>query len=169
MPEITLRHAFDVDEDTFWEKCVFDDDFNRRMYLEVLKFPAWRSMENVDGEAKRTRKVYIEPPLGDVPAPVKKVLGDKLSYVEEGTFDKKTKRYAFKVVPSSLPDKTKNVGEMWCEKKGDKAIERVAKITVEVKVFMVGGMIEERILNDIRTSYDRSAEFTRQYIKEKNL
>src|SRR5438477_389637 len=136
-------------------------------YVENLKFPGYELREQNDGPDRLTRKVWVEPPLGNVPAAVKKVIGDKLSYVEDGTFDKKTKRYAFKVIPSTMPDKTKTSGEMWVEKKGDKKIERVARISVEVKVFMVGGIVEERILADLKQSYEKSAEFTRMYIAEK--
>jgi hypothetical protein len=104
-----------------------------------------------------------------MPGPVKKVIGDRLIYVEEGTFDKKTKRYSFKVTPSTMADKTKVAGEMWVEAKGDKKITRVTKISVEVKVFMVGGMVEERILSDLRSSYDKGTVFTNGYIAQHGL
>ena len=104
-----------------------------------------------------------------MPGPVKKLFGDRLSYVEEGTFDKKTRRYTFKVTPSTLAEKTKVAGEMWVEKLGEKKVARVTKISVEVKVFMVGGMVEDRILADLRSSYDKGTTFTNEYIKENGL
>ncbi len=169
MAEITLRHEFDCDEDTYWEKCTFDADFNKRLYLEVLKFPGYDLVEQKDDDAKRTRKVRIDPPLGNLPGPVKKAIGDKFSYVEEGTFDKKTKRYTFKITPSTMGDKAKTFGELYCEKLGDKKIVRVAKVTVEVKVFMIGGMVEEKIMHDLKHSYEEAAKFTRVFLKEKGL
>jgi hypothetical protein len=169
MPEITLRHEFDCDEDTYWEKVTFDPEFNRRLYLEVLKFPSYELVEQKEDDAKRTRRVRIDPPLGNLPGPVKKAIGDKFSYVEEGTFDKKTKRYSFKVTPSTMADKTKNFGELYVEKLGDRKIVRIAKITVEVKVFMIGGMVEEKISSDLRHSYEEAARFTRTFLKEKGL
>jgi hypothetical protein len=169
MPEITLRHDFECDEDTYWHKIVFDRDFNRRLYLEALRFPAYELLEQKEDDQRLTRKVHIDPPLGNLPGPVKKVIGDRFSYVEEGTFDKKTRRYAFKVTPSTMADKSKNFGELYCEKLGDKRLVRVAKITVEVKVFMIGGMVEEKIMTDLRNSYDAAAKFTREFLKEKGL
>jgi hypothetical protein len=169
MPEITLRHEFECDEDTYWQKLTFDPEFNRRLYLEVLRFPGYTLVDQHDDEQKLTRKVHIDPPLGNLPGPVKKAIGDKFSYVEEGTFDKKARRYTFKITPSTMADKTKNFGELYCEKLGDKRIARVAKITVEVKVFMIGGMVEEKIMTDLRHSYDTAAKFTREYVKEKGL
>jgi len=169
MPEITLRHEIDTDEDTYWARCVFDADFNKKLYIDALKFPEWKLVDSKDDDAKLWRKVQVDPPTGNMPAAVKKVLGDRLSYVEEGTFDKQTKRYVFKVTPSTLADKTKVAGEMWVEKLGDKKIARVTKMSVTVKVFMVGGMVEDRILSDLRSSYDKGTTFTNQYIKDNGL
>ena len=172
MPEVTLRHEIDTDEDTYWAKCVFDADFNKKMYLGALKFPQWKLLDSKEDDAKIWRKVQVDPPTGDMPAAVKKVLGDRLSYIEEGTFDRKSKRYSFKVTPSTLAEKTKVAGEMWSEKLGDangKRIVRITKINVEVKVFMVGGLVEDRIIADLRSSYDKGTVFTNQYIKENGL
>jgi hypothetical protein len=169
VPEIKLRHEIDTDEDTYWAKCVFDAGFNEKLYMSALHFPEWRLLDSKDDDAKIWRKVQVDPPTGDMPAAVKKVIGDRLSYVEEGTFDKKTKRYAFKVTPSTMAEKTKVAGEMWVEKLGDKKIARVTKISVEVKVFLVGGLVEDRILSDLRSSYDKGTTFTNQYIKENGL
>ncbi len=169
MPEVTLRHEIDTDEDTFWSKLVFDEGFNKKLYEGALKFPAWKLLESKDDDAKVTRRVQVDPPVGGLPGPVKKVIGDRLAYTEEGSFDKEAKRYSFKVTPSTMADKAKVSGEMWCEKISDKKIRRMCRISVEVKVFMVGGMIEDRIMQDLRSSYDNSTTFTNQYIKDNGL
>ena len=168
MPEITLRHDIECDEDTYWKKVVFDETFNKKMYVEHLKI-GWKLEDMKEDDAKITRRVHVEPDTSNLPGPVKKVIGDRLAYTEEGTFDKASKRYKFKVTPSTMADKTKVSGEMWCEKKGDKKVTRVARMSVEVKVFMVGGMVEERILSDLRTSYDKGTDYTNRYIKESGL
>ncbi len=169
MPSVTMRHEFETDEDTYWSKIVFDETFNKKMYEGHLKMPAWKILDQKEDDAKLTRRVQVEPDAGNLPGPVKKVIGDKLSYVEEGTFDKKSKRYSFVVHPSALPEKTKISGEMWVEKIGDKKIARIAKMSVEVKVMLVGGMVEERILSDLRASYDKGSSYTNQFIKENGL
>ena len=103
------------------------------MYVGSMKFPQWKLLDSKEDDAKLWRRVQVDPPVGDVPTAVKKVIGDRLSYVEEGTFDKKTKRYSFKVTPSTMAEKTKVAGEMWVEKLGDKKIARVTRISVDVK------------------------------------
>lgn len=170
MPEITLRHEIETDEDTFWSKIVFDEGFNKKLYIDELEFPQWKLLEMKDDDAKISRRVLVEPATSDLPGPIKKAIGgDKLAYTEEGTFDKKSKRYVFKTIASLMPDKTKVSGEMWAEKIGDKKIRRVARMTVEVKIFMVGGMVEDRIIKDLQSSYDASTTFTNRYIKEHGL
>jgi hypothetical protein len=168
MPEVTLRHEIETDEETYWSKIVFDETFNTKMYVDHMKI-GWKLLEQNDGEAKLTRRIHVEPPVGNLPGAVKKVIGDKLSYTEEGTFDKASKRYTFKVTPSTLADKTKVSGEMWCEKLGDKKVARVCRMSVEVKVFMVGSLVEERILSDLRASYDKGTAFTNDYIRQNGL
>ncbi len=168
MPEITLRHEVDCDEDTFWKKIVFDEGFNKKLYVDNLKI-GWKLEDQKEDDAKISRKVHVEPDTSNLPGPVKKVIGDRLAYTEEGSWDRASKRYKFKVTPSTMAEKTKVSGEMWCEKKGDKKITRVCRISVEVKIFMVGGMVEERILSDLRTSYDKGTDFTNKYIKENGL
>lgn len=169
MPEITLRHEVDCDEDTFWTKIVFDEAFNKQMYEGDMKFPSWKLLESKDSGDKIQRKVFVDPPAGDLPGPIKKALGNSLAYTEEGTFDKTTKRYTFKVTPAALADKTKINGELWAEKIGDKKMRRMCKINVEVKVMLVGGMIQDRILQDLQKSYDTSTIYTNKYIKEHGL
>ena len=169
MPEVTLRHEIDTDEETYWSKCVFDADFNKKLYIDALKFPQWKLLDSKEDDAKIWRKVQVDPPTGDMPAAVRKVIGDRLSYVEEGTWDRKTKRYSFKVTPSTMAEKTKVAGEMWTEKLGEKKVVRITKINVEVKVFMVGGLVEDRIISDLRSSYDKGTVFTNQYIAQNGL
>ena len=164
MPEITIRHELDCDEETYW-KCVFSDVYNRKLYKDTLHFPGYELLDQKDDEQRIVRKVHVDPPMGSMPAAVKKVVGDKLSWIEEGTFTKATRRYEFTVVPSTMADKIKNRGTLWTEKlDGDRCV-RLAKISVEVKIFMVGGVIEEKLIADLRTSYDAAARFTNEYVK----
>lgn len=165
MPVIEIRHTMECDVDTYW-KCVFDEEYNRRLYIDRLKFRACKTLAQDTGGDSWTRKLYLNPPPADLPGPVAKIIGD-LSWHEEGSFDTKTKRYRFKVRPSSLPEKTTIEGEIWCEARGDKKCERIAKTNIEVKVFMVGGIVEKRIEADMRKSYDEASKFTNEYVKEK--
>jgi hypothetical protein len=167
MPEITCRHVLDCDEDTYWNDCIFNAEYNRTLYAGALKFPGYELLENSETEDARVKRARILPPVAALPSSLKKVVGDKLAYVEDGRFDKKTKRYTFHVTPSVLPDKTKTSGELFCEPAEAGKIARVARIRVDVKVFGLGGVIEDKILSDLRHSYEVAATFTNEWVKRK--
>jgi hypothetical protein len=170
MQEIELRHEMDCDPDTYWEKCILSDDYNRRLFLEGLKFPSYKLLEQKDDGNTVLRRAQVEPALVGLPGPLKKAIGDSMSYVEEATFDRTTKRYRFTTTPmGSLKGKASTSGEMFCEKLGDKKCLRISKLRVEVKVFMVGGLLEDRIVSDLKSSYAKAAEFTSAYVKEKGF
>jgi hypothetical protein len=169
MPDVNLRHEIDCDEDTFWDKCFFNEDYLTHLFMDELKMKGFKILEQHDDGKVLTRKVQVDPPVVGVPAPVKKAIGDTFTYVEDGTFDRAAKRFKFKVLPSAFGDKAKIFGEVWCEKLGDKKIARHAKMSVSVKVFMIGGFVEDKIVTDLKQSYALAAAFTSKWVKEKGL
>ncbi len=167
MQEITIRHEMECDEDTYWYKCVFNAEYNERLYLKELQFPQY-VLEKYEDDGETIRRVVrASPKIPPLPGPVKKVIGDGLAYVETGSFPRATKHYSFTATPNALADKAKTRGDMYVESLGPKRIARIAKISVDVKVFMVGSLVEDQILNSLRTSYERAVGFTNDFVKEK--
>jgi hypothetical protein len=168
MAEVTVRHELDCSIQDYWDKCVFDNGFNKKLYVERLHFHSFVPLESKDLGDRRTKKCTMEPPLTGIPGPAKKVIGDALKYSEDGYLDKKTMRYQGTITPSMLPDKTHVSAELWCEPSpsGDpNRCVRFARVKVEVKVFVVGGMVEDKIMQDLRGSYDAEAAFVREWVK----
>src|ERR1700691_3343355 len=106
MSEVTVRHELDCSVQDYWDKCVFDDEFNRTLYVDKLGFSKFIPGESKDLGDRRTKKARMEPPLHSVPAAVKKAIGDRLSYAEDGYLDKKTGRYQCEITPSTFAEKT---------------------------------------------------------------
>jgi hypothetical protein len=167
LKDLTIRHELCCTADTYWNKCVFDAEYNRRLFFEVLKFRAYDLIEEKEVGDTLVRRVRAEPEIGNLPGPVKKVLGDSFGYVEEGTFDRKTQRYDFRTIPAAFSDKIKISGSMVCEPLGDKSVARIAQMHVDVNLFMIGGMVLDRITADLDRSYTKAAELTNQWVKEK--
>lgn len=165
----TIRHTFDIDEDTFWGKLFFDPAYNEALFQDYLKFNVYRVLE-LDHRDDGTviRRTECAPPV-EVPAAARKVIGDTTSYVEEGRFDPKTKRFTVQVLPKVGGDKIKTQVTMWVEPRGDKKIERIAEVDNSVKVFGVGKLIEGFIEKQTRGTYDSAADFTKRWIAEKGL
>jgi hypothetical protein len=165
--KFTLRNVFETDPETFWNKIFFDAEYNRRLYLDALKFKDFELLE-LTGEpgGARTRKIRTEP-RSEAPAVVTKLIGGSLTYVEDGRFDPATKKWTYTISTSKLADKVKISGVFWVEPRGEKRIERICECTVEVKIFGVGGTIESFIEKTTRESYEDAARFTNAFIAEK--
>ena len=166
---VRIVHTYNVNEDTFWDKLFFDEDYNRRLYLEALKFHDWKVTKHEDMGDQVHRSIDVVPRLGELPGPMKKVLGDNIRYTESGVLDKAARRYKITIVPSALAGKLLVSGELYTEPVDDKHCRRVFETTVEVKVFGLGGMMEKRFVADIEKSYAVGAKFTNQYATEKGL
>lgn len=169
MPSFRIEHTFDCSEKTFWDQVFFDNEYNRRQFLEALRFSVWKELSREDRGGEIYRVVQAAPPVDDLPGPLKSVIGDSAGYEERGTFDKAKKHYTAKVVPNRLADKITVEVKMWTQPKGEGSCLRVAEATVTAKIFGVGGMLEKKMLADMEKSYVKSAAFTNQWLKEKSL
>lgn len=167
--QVRIVHTYNVSEDTFWDKLFFDEDYNRRLYLEALKFHAWAVEKHEDKGDEVERSINVTPRLGDLPGPMKKVLGDNVRYTEVGILNKKTRRYRINITPSRLADKLHVSGELYTEPVGERQCRRIFEAKVDVKVFGLGSMMEKRLASDLEKSYGVGAKFTNRYAEEKGL
>ena len=167
--QVRIVHTYNVSEDTFWDKLFFDDEYNRRLYLEALKFHDWKVEKHEDTPTEVLRSINVAPQLGDLPGPMTKVLGDNIRYPEAGVYDKAKRRYRITIIPNRLADKVKVAGELYTEPEGDGKCRRVFEATVEVKVPLLGGAMEKRFVSDLEKSYGVGAKFTNRYAEEKGL
>jgi hypothetical protein len=164
MGKITLTHEINCDEPTFW-KIFFDKTYNEVLYRQGLGFPKYDIVEQREDDKTIFRKVSGTPKM-DVPAPVAKALGGSFSYVEEGTFDKATKSFKWKMIPSAMRDKLRNEGTVRIESVGAGKVRRIAEIVMEAKVMLIGGLLESSAEKNFRDGWDRSAAFTNKWIAE---
>ena len=169
MGEIRVEHTFNCSVDTFWDRIFFDPEYNRRLFLEVLKFPEWKETKNEDKGDRIERTCEAMPRLGDLPGPIKKVVGDGVKYREEGVFEKATRRYRMRVVPNKMSDKLSIDCQMSLEPRPDGKSSRIFTCRAEARIFGVGSIIEKRLLEDMQRSQNITAEFTNRYIAEKAI
>ncbi len=163
MVKFTLTHEINCDVDTFW-KVFFNKDFSHELFRGALQFPAYEIMELKDGDKEIFRRVSATPKM-DAPAAVAKVLGSSFSYVEEGRFDKGTKIFQWKSIPSTMADKVRTEGSVRAEPAGDGKIRRVSDFSFEAKVFGLGGVIESALEKNLRHGWDESAVFMNNWLK----
>ncbi|MCU0656367.1 MAG: DUF2505 domain-containing protein [Polyangiaceae bacterium] len=162
-----MKHGFVCDEDTFWQKLFFDEEYNRRLFREGLDFAVYEPLELKElPSGDRTRRVKTQP-KAQMPAPVQKLLGEPTS-IEEGRFDAAARRWSFRLIPHKMADKISISGEVRMSPTPT-GIERLASIEIKVDLFGIGGLFESFIEKQIRESYDKGAIFTNAYLREKGL
>jgi hypothetical protein len=169
MPSFHLEHDFDCSEDTYWERVFFDEDYNRRLFHEELRFPVWTVVDQKDEGSRVIRNLRAQPPIEDLPGPLKAVVGDGAGYEERGVYDRGTRRYEAKVTPNRMADRVTVTLTMTTQKLGDNRCRRVVDGSVSAKIFMVGALLEQKMIADLKRSYDKSAVFTNRFLGEKGL
>ena len=167
MTHIAFRHPLQCTEETYWTHCIFQEEYNRQLYLEQLRFPAYETLERKEDAEFLFQRVRITPLLPPLPGPVKKLIGEHLNYVEEGTFNKAKKQYSFTIIPSVLAQKLSFSGLLYCISEGEKKCVRTIEIDVNVQLFGIGRLIEELLLQELRKSYDISQRFTDAYVSHR--
>jgi hypothetical protein len=168
MAEARIEHVIACNEETFW-KVFFDPEFNQKLFNDVLGFESWKLVKLDDQADRIERTVDAVPKMQDLPGPLKKLVENGAGYREVGVFDKAKKRMTVSVTPSVLEGKLTISGVMRTEPAGEGQCRRIYEQTVTAKVFGVGGLIENRIIGDVKKSYDQAAQFTNQWVKEKGL
>jgi Protein of unknown function (DUF2505) len=165
MTKFTLNHEIRCDADTFW-KVFFDKEFNERLFREALGFPEFNITEQKETETQIIRSVAGKPKM-NMPGPIMKLLGDNFRYREDGTFDKATRVWRWKMVPSVLTEKIRQEGILRVEPAGEGKVRRIADVTMEAKIFGIGGLMESASEKQFREGFDKSAEFMNQWVTKK--
>jgi hypothetical protein len=156
---LAIRQLMDCSEHHFWKRIFGSEEFNEFLY-EGLGF----EYELHDWNAETGyRKAQIWPKY-QMPRAVAKVLGDRFSYVEEGTFDPVVKRYAFRVIPSTLPDRIRASGEVTVESVSSEQCERRVTIEFGADVLGLGRMIETYLIASTREQYAKNAALVNEYL-----
>lgn len=168
MADTRIEHLISASDDTFW-KVFFDDEYNKALFLGELRFKSWKVVSQEDKGDRIERVVDVIPELGDLPGPLKKLVEGGAQYRERNTFDKKRKSMTVAIEPSVLSGKLTVGGVIRTEPSGEHQCRRIVELSAVAKVFGIGGLIENRLLSDVKTSYDKAASFTNRWVKEKGL
>ena len=162
MSTFKVTHEINCNVETFW-KVFFDKEFNEKLYKEGIGFPEFSVVSQTEDDASIKRKCAGKPKL-NMPGPVMKLLGDSFRYTEEGTFDKKSGIWRWKMTPSTLADKLRQEGTLKVEAIGDSKVRRVAELINEAKVFGIGGLLESSAEKQLREGWDASAVYMNKWV-----
>lgn len=167
MKERRIEHIYDCSAEVFWNQIFLDEEYNRKLFVDELHFSTWRVLRSEERGSEVHRTIEATPPLGDLPGALKRLLSEGLGYEEHGVLDRQRQRYHLEVKPRSLANKLTITGDLTTEPLSDRSCRRIYVPRVEARVLGVGGMIEQRLLDDIEKSYNKAALFTNRWIAER--
>jgi hypothetical protein len=165
MAQVHIVHVYNCGEAAFW-KLFFDEEYNLRLFLQALRFPAYEQLSLEENEHEIRRVTRLTPPVGDLPGPLRRVIGEGIGYREVGVFDRQARRFTIDVVPNKMPDRLTVRGVLHTEAVDERTSRRRFDGTVAARLVGIGGMLEQRLVADMKANYAASAEFTNRYIAE---
>jgi hypothetical protein len=169
MLELRVDHVLECSEDVFWDQVFLDEDYNRGLFVGYLKFGSFREIKRETRDGLLHRVVEAVPPVGEVPAALKAVIGQGAGYEERGVLDRQRKSYRIQVVPNRLADKIDVKLELTTTPVAPDKCKRSVRGTVSAKIMMVGGLLEKKLVADLEKSYLKSVDFTNRFVRDKGL
>lgn len=152
-------HRIDLPE---YEKLYFDEPFNIALCEEVNLDRELLSLEHHGDELER--EVKVAPRGRQIPKPIAKFLGGaRIEYVEKLRYTFGAGQGTWQSVSSLMTEKIDSRGTFQFEAVPG-GVKRVVEGEIKVKVFGIGGTIEQYIVEDVKKSYEDAAAFTRKWL-----
>jgi hypothetical protein len=158
MRKATSTSVYECDVETFW-KVFLSAEYTKKFYLEELGFPQFEIVSQTD----TTRRLRAVPKM-DMPKPVMKILGNSFGYEEEAHLDGNA--WHWKLLPNTMRGKLITEGVIRIEAAGDGKCRRNDEVTLEAKVFGVGGLIESSTEKEVRAAWSKEEAFMKRYLKD---
>ena len=160
----TITNRIAVGASDFWS-AYLDEETTCRLYTNALGFDRVEAKAERQTDGSCTRELRYAPRL-NMPAAVKKVIGDRLQIVERGAFAPTDGgRWTFQVFPSSMTDRITIVGSVVIEPEVG-AIRRVTELDIRARIFGIGGVIERFIEKTTRENCQKSADWLNRHFAE---
>lgn len=162
MKRFTIVHEFACSPERFW-RLFFEPAFNAALYREALSVADYAVTSSRETEAEIHRAITGRPQLR-LPAAAQKIVGDRLTFSEDGRFDRRARVWRASFTTSTFGDKVRNVTTIRTEPAGPAALRRVGEVEIEAKIFGVGGLVESSMESSMRESWDAAARFTAEWL-----
>lgn len=159
-----LHHRFACSPEELWA-IVMDPDYQEQVdEAAKLTRTVLEDRETAEGPRKRVR---FEPEA-TLPMAAQKALGSrKLTYVQEQRWRTRDHSMKWRVVVDAVADRVRCSGDFKIGARAGGECERRVTGEVEVTLPLVGKRIEARIVEQLKASYERTAEVTRRWIADR--
>lgn len=161
--EYTISDDFNVSVDQYWE-VFFSEAYNTELWpaLDIVWEPAKfeRKGEGKDLVIERESKLT---PKREVPALLKKLVKGAITYVERNTYRASTSSMETVTIPNFGADRIDNHGVYKIVDAGSGKCTRIWEGYCKCKIPLLGGKVEQFLVGEIKESYRRATEFTRDF------
>lgn len=159
--KIKLEHAFNCTPEEYWE-VLSDDSVDREITEAADGTYELISEGTTAGQYRKHSRIVMNR---DLPAAMLKVLKtDKIGYELIITKPETSTTARWDIKPMVLADRFQGGGTT-AFRATPTGCTRIIEGELNVKVPLVGKMMEERLVSDVSASYDRGAEIIRNRIK----
>lgn len=158
MKTVTSTAVLPCTPETFW-KVFLDERFTRALFIDELQFKELTVLELTDS----ARKIRVVPKVS-LPGPLQKLVGDSFAYEEHGTLDRGKNEWTWRMVPKKEIIATR--GKTRVEPAGDGQCRRSDEVTIEGKIFGLGGIIESTAEKEVRASSHKELAFFTRWLEQ---
>ena len=157
-----LRHFFPCDSATLWS--VIHDPAYQEAANQGVEIDR-ETLEDRTVAGVRTLRVRYKP-RKPLPSPVARALGtDTLSYVMEQRWTLTPPQHMrWTLTPDVGAERVRCRGELKVHALGDDECERLITGELTVSIPIVGGKIEQKVIEEVKASYVRSAATLREWV-----
>ncbi len=158
-----IEHTFEGPPEKVWE-LIWDREFEKEL-KEALNLEELKIIEELDeGDTILIRR-KVTPKIS-IPAAIKKIAGDKISYIEENRIKKGTFSFTWEIKLNTLQDRVKTGGVFYVEPYGENGAKRVVEGEIKVNIFGLGRSIEKLVVNNLKENFDKATKLMNQKLKE---
>jgi len=160
----TISDDFETSAQRYWE-VFFDDEFNDALFrhLRIGREQLSFTREG-EGDALVIRRRQVLTPQREAPKIFKRLMKGAISYTESNVFTARDNRMEVETIPGFAADKLTTRAIYRLEVLGPERVRRIFDGECTCRVPLVGGKIEKAIIDEVRSSYRDTTDFTRSWL-----
>jgi hypothetical protein len=162
----TLEHVLDTSPERLWEVFFFDEAYaqglQERLRLRVVR----RELQHEGSGATRiVRRTLHMAPERELPAVLRRLVGEGSVVKETGEFNAALRRYSVDIALPVIGDLVRYGGEYTWDTLPSGQLRRIWSGRCEAKIPLVGGKIEAFLLAELERSLATAYAYTREYLR----
>ncbi len=159
-----IEHIINGTQEKVWE-LLWDDEFSK-VLKKALNL---EELETVDKKEEGDRIVIKKKvtPRITLPSTVKKLVGDRISYLEIDKLKKDEYFFDWEIKPYVLQGKVKSSGIFYLEPVGENKTRRIIEGEINIKLFGVGKSFEKLTVKNLQENYSKATQVMNEALEGK--